>query len=1086
MNASLRLLVPVLTLALIASLNATTATVAAQQAPIGARTATIAATTPAAPASSTRIAAPSTASPTRVSPATTVSGISCSPSCDLWAKTGSLTLPDGTSAPIWGYAANAADAATIPGPTLLATEGTALSITLHNVSIPSATSLTFPGTTAIPDITGVAAGGSVAYTFAAGIPAGTYLYEAGLTNDGASQVAMGLFGALVVRPTVPAYDDEALVVLSEIDPAFNAAPTTFSLQDFAPKYWLINGKGYPNTDPIASAPGSRVLLRYVNAGLMHHSMTLVGLHQTIVAVDANVSTNPSRVVAFTVPAGGTADTITTIPATAPAGAKYALFDAAPRLDNSGRPATPAATNPAYTPIAFGGMLTFLTTTTGASGTTGPATTNVTLTPNVSAGTAMVALAATVGPTATIAEYFVDALGANGSGCPMTVSAGSATSTIVTSGAALPCTYLGALSSGTHTFYVHASDGTNWGAVGSAHLTLDKAGPTISSIAITKTPTNGTADVTLQATASDAATGGQNVDLAEYDIDTLATSGTGTAMTVSAPTTTVSLTATVPAATVTALAEGPHTIYILAHDVLGNWGPAGTATLVVDKTGPVASAVVTTPNPTNGTFGVQGSTGSYEQLLTATLTDATSTVAAAEYFLDAPCVTGTGALMLPADGVFNSAVEAVTQLVNPLPAIATLSQGQHTLSVHGQDAAGNWGACGTVALIIDKTGPDVTGGAVSPNPAAGVATVTLTATATDPANTGTPLSGPASNVIAAEWFIGTDPGQGQASAITITTPAPSVTLSATIDVSTLRGGTYIVSVRAQDAAHNWGPLTNVSFAIAPTVSAVSPATGPTVGGTTITITGSAFGPGASVLVGGETASNVAVLSSTSITALTPVHNPGLVDVLVTVGGQTSAISAADNFTYTGPTPAAPVGGAGPAAAPGAPAPGAPAAAVPAAPASGPLSTLALRPRPAGLQPAPFRTLGPDAYHAQWFGQSAYPTAAPGQLLEWVVAFRNTGRAGWYRGILGANAALGSSEPLNNEAAAQMGMDPGNWQYPSRFSVQTTDYVAPGQVGWFVIQIKAPTIPGTYRLHLRPVIDGTSWMEDYGVYVDITVQ
>jgi hypothetical protein len=153
---------------------------------------------------------------------------------------------------------------------------------------------------------------------------------------------------------------------------------------------------------------------------------------------------------------------------------------------------------------------------------------------------------------------------------------------------------------------------------------------------------------------------------------------------------------------------------------------------------------------------------------------------------------------------------------------------------------------------------------------------------------------------------------------------------------------------------------------------------------------------------------------------------------------------------------------------------------------PPTTVALRSKPSPLQPAPFAIVDdPDAYHAQWVTQSVYPSVAPGQLAEWVVAFKNTGSAGWYRGLVGAAAALGSSEPLNNENAERAGLDPGNWQYPSRFAVQTTDYVAPGQIGWFVIQVRAPQASGSYRFPLRPVVDGVSWLEDYGVYFDIQV-
>jgi hypothetical protein len=89
------------------------------------------------------------------------------------------------------------------------------------------------------------------------------------------------------------------------------------------------------------------------------------------------------------------------------------------------------------------------------------------------------------------------------------------------------------------------------------------------------------------------------------------------------------------------------------------------------------------------------------------------------------------------------------------------------------------------------------------------------------------------------------------------------------------------------------------------------------------------------------------------------------------------------------------------------------------------------------------------------------------------------------MLGANAALGTSQPLDNQFAEQAGLDPGNWQYPSRVAIQTTDYVAPGQIGWFVIQVRAPKAPGTFRFNVRPVIDGVTWLEDYGVYFELIV-
>src|SRR3989441_2434931 len=88
---------------------------------------------------------------------------------------------------------------------------------------------------------------------------------------------------------------------------------------------------------------------------------------------------------------------------------------------------------------------------------------------------------------------------------------------------------------------------------------------------------------------------------------------------------------------------------------------------------------------------------------------------------------------------------------------------------------------------------------------------------------------------------------------------------------------------------------------PTVTGVCPTSGPTGGGTAITITGTDFDATATVSVGGTAATGVSVVSATQITATTPPHAPGAADVVVTVGGQSSAASPADVFTYVAPPP-----------------------------------------------------------------------------------------------------------------------------------------------------------------------------------------
>ncbi len=89
---------------------------------------------------------------------------------------------------------------------------------------------------------------------------------------------------------------------------------------------------------------------------------------------------------------------------------------------------------------------------------------------------------------------------------------------------------------------------------------------------------------------------------------------------------------------------------------------------------------------------------------------------------------------------------------------------------------------------------------------------------------------------------------------------------------------------------------------PTVTAISPTSGPTSGGTKVTITGTNFVTGATVKFGSLTATAVTFNSVTSITATSPAESAGTVNVTVTTpGGGTSAISTADQFTYQVPVP-----------------------------------------------------------------------------------------------------------------------------------------------------------------------------------------
>jgi hypothetical protein len=121
----------------------------------------------------------------------------------------------------------------------------------------------------------------------------------------------------------------------------------------------------------------------------------------------------------------------------------------------------------------------------------------------------------------------------------------------------------------------------------------------------------------------------------------------------------------------------------------------------------------------------------------------------------------------------------------------------------------------------------------------------------------------------------------------------------------------------------------------------------------------------------------------------------------------------------------------------------------------------------LAPAPFEVPPLNAYRAAFEAQAAYPTVPANTTVEWVIALRNTGSAGWYRGVAGAQASLALMD--GTEAA-----------------VQTTAYVAPGQVGWFIAHFRAPAGPGAHSVALYPRIDGRGELPNLGIFALVTVR
>jgi len=183
------------------------------------------------------------------------------------------------------------------------------------------------------------------------------------------------------------------------------------------------------------------------------------------------------------------------------------------------------------------------------------------------------------------------------------------------------------------------------------------------------------------------------------------------------------------------------------------------------------------------------------------------------------------------------------------------------------------------------------GCISPTSDAVVVTVNAnpSATITAPANVVSGSTGNSASVASAgsgatySWTIsgGTITSGSGTNAITFTAASTgTLTLSVTVTTSAGCSATQSASVNVVDPV---------------TVTNVTPSTGSSSGGTSITIKGTGFASGATVTLGGTAATGVVVVSSTKITATTPAHSSGAVDVVVTNSNSASG-TLSGGFTY----------------------------------------------------------------------------------------------------------------------------------------------------------------------------------------------
>jgi len=119
------------------------------------------------------------------------------------------------------------------------------------------------------------------------------------------------------------------------------------------------------------------------------------------------------------------------------------------------------------------------------------------------------------------------------------------------------------------------------------------------------------------------------------------------------------------------------------------------------------------------------------------------------------------------------------------------------------------------------------------------------------------------------------------------------------------------------------------------------------------------------------------------------------------------------------------------------------------------------------------------HATFVSETAFPVIDTDEIAPVSIVLRNTGGTAWRKGT-SQEARLAIR---GNRTDLVFLSD--RWPAADRPAAQSEDIVPPGGTGTFTFQVKG-TVPGTFILPLRGVVDGGAWMDDLGVYTVITVQ
>jgi hypothetical protein len=243
------------------------------------------------------------------------------------------------------------------------------------------------------------------------------------------------------------------------------------------------------------------------------------------------------------------------------------------------------------------------------------------------------------------------------------------------------------------------------------------------------------------------------------------------------------------------------------------------------------------------------------------------------------VTITGTNLASAYAVSFGGVAASSVVVNSATSITAIAPAQlaGTVDVMVTTPYGTSSAVTADHFTYVATAPSVSGVSPSSGPATGGYTVVISGSNFNGA-TAVKFGTTAATIVSVD----------SAQQITVTAPA-------------LSAGVWDVTVTTPYGTSATSSADHFTAQAAPTVTGVSPSSGPMAGGTSVVLTGTNFTGLVSVSFGGIPATAVTVNSATQITATAPASVPGTVDVMVTTQAGPSATSSADQFTYTAAAP-----------------------------------------------------------------------------------------------------------------------------------------------------------------------------------------